>query len=318
MEVVLLLLAGSFCLVTGANDGASVVAMAARIAPRLLLPAIGVLSLAVAVAPLVSSGVAVTLARRLAAFDGHAGVAAVAVVAAATVVAVLSVRGEPTSLTLAVIGALGGAGLGWGGPVDWTLLGSVLVIAALAPAVALLLASGVTVLLARVRPRRPLRRAVTGWHHAAFGLQAVAYAANDGQKMLAVVALLVPSLAPVERPTLPPMMAVAGLFLVGTLLGLRKVAGTLGGAVLPVRPVAALTAEFSAGAAVAASAAMAAPVSMTQSVTGGLLGSNVRSGYRGIRWRVAGRLGRAWLITLPFAFGLAAAATTLLRILEGR
>jgi inorganic phosphate transporter, PiT family len=317
MEVVLLLLAAAFCLVTGANDGASVVAMAARIAPRLLLPAIGVLALAVAAAPFVSSAVAVTLAERLAAFGGHGGAAAAAVVSAVLVVGVLTLRGEPTSLTLAVIGALSGAGAGWGGTVDWSLLASVLAIAALAPAVALGLASTATILLARVRSRRPLHQAVAGWHHAAFGLQAIAYAANDGQKMLAVVALLAPALVSVHRPPALVMAAVAGLFLLGTLLGLRRVAGTLGGAILPVRPVAALTAEFSAGAAVVASAALAAPVSMTQSVTGGLLGSNVRSGYRGVRWRVAGRLGRAWLITLPSAFGLALVATALLRLLEG-
>jgi inorganic phosphate transporter, PiT family len=315
MDTALLVAAALFCVVTGANDGAAVVAMSGRISPALVLPATLVLTGVVALVPLASSEVAVTLARRLVGFEGGAGPlgALVAIVAALAVVAWLTLRGEPTSLTLAIVGALTGAGLGWGEPVAWGLLGSVLVIAAVAPFVAAALASTLTGLAARLRPRGPLRQRIERAHRVAFGLQALAYAGNDGQKMLAVAALTAPALIAAERPSALGSAVIAALFLVGTVVGLGTVARTLGGAVLPVRPTTAVTAEASAGLAVAASAALAAPVSMTQAVTGGILGSNVQSNFRGIRWQAVARIGRAWVLTLPVAFAVAAGASALLR-----
>lgn len=53
--------------------------------------------------------------------------------AAVGVVAVLSRLGIPTSLTLALVGGLTGAGLGFGLPVLWSSVWFVLAMAAIAP-----------------------------------------------------------------------------------------------------------------------------------------------------------------------------------------
>jgi inorganic phosphate transporter, PiT family len=45
----------------------------------------------------------------------------------------LAARGLPTSLTLAVVGAIAGAGVGASLPVTWGTVGGVLLLAALAP-----------------------------------------------------------------------------------------------------------------------------------------------------------------------------------------
>ncbi|HVL99017.1 MAG TPA: inorganic phosphate transporter, partial [Egibacteraceae bacterium] len=55
------------------------------------------------------------------------------------------------------------------------------------------------------------------------------------------------------------------------------------------------------------SAAVGAPVSMTQSVAAALVGAGMSYGHRRVRWRAVGRLGLAWLLTLPASAALAAA-----------
>ncbi len=308
MEVASIAAVAVFCLVTGANDGAALASMSARVVPGSLGLALLGLTAAVVVAPLFTVRVAVTLAERLVGFEGGARPVDVLVVVGVSVgvVGVLAARGEPTSLTLALVGALGGAGFGAGFPVAWAWLAGVLLTAAVAPFFAAALASVGTRIVARVPARRPIRTRLRFGHRLGFALQSVAFATNDGQKMLAVAVIALPGLVDFATPS-PWVLAVIGvLFLLGAVAGLRRVGRTLSDSVLPMRPHAAVAAELSSGTAVLLSSAIGAPVSMTQSITGGLLGSSVRTGYRRVRWGVALGVVRAWVVTLPTAFAGAA------------
>jgi inorganic phosphate transporter, PiT family len=235
----------------------------------------------------------------------------VAVAVSITVVGVLAARGEPTSLTLALVGALGGAGLGSGHTVAWGWLAGVLVTAAVAPFVAAALAAAGTRVAAGVPARRPVRSRLRLGHRIGFLLQSLAYATNDGQKMAAVVAVTLPGALVLDDPSIAVLTGIGALFLLGSVLGLRRVGRTLSDSVLPVRPPAAVAAELSSGTAVLLSSLVGAPVSMTQAITGGLLGASVRTGYRGVRWGVVLGVVRAWMVTLPAAFvgGAAVAAS---------
>lgn len=312
MEVALVVAVILFCLVTGANDGSALASMSARVSPASLGIALLVLTAVVVVVPLVTVDVAETLAQRLVNFEQGAGQLSmlVAVTVAMGVVGLLAGRGQPTSLTLALVGALGGAGFGAGLPVAWTWVVGVLLAGAVAPIAAAALASVMVWFAAQVPIRRPVRSRVLFGHRVGFGLQAVAYAANDGQKMLAVATIALPSILPLDQPAPVGLLGIGLLFLLGSVAGLRRVGRTLSDSLLRVRPPSAVTAELASGTAVLVSSLVAAPVSMTQAISGGLLGSNVRTGFRSVRWEVAIRLIRAWVVTLPAAFlaaGLVAA-----------
>lgn len=315
MDAALVVAGVVFCLVAGANDGAALASMSARVAPGSLGLALLVLAVSVAIVPLLSVGVALTLTERLVDFGGGAGARSmlVAVAVAVGIVALLAGRGQPTSLTLALVGALGGAGFGAGLPVAWGWLGGVLAAAAFAP----VLAAGIAALTVRgialLPSRGPLLPRLRVAHRAAFLVQALAYALNDGQKMLAVAALAVPTRLALEGPGVVGLAVIGVLFLVGSVLGLRRVGRTLSDGILPLRPPDAVTAEFAAAAAVIGSSLVAAPVSMTQAITGGLLGSSARTGYRRVRWGVAVRLVQAWAVTLPASFLGAAGVGSLWR-----
>lgn len=315
-----------FVLISGANDGATLIGLGLRFprSPGWLITTI--LLAALLVVPYVL-GVAVarTFTHGLAELDTADGTATflAGVVVAVVVIAILTRRGLPTSLTLAVIGGIAGAGLGAGLPVSWGRLGAVLAIGVCAPLVGLLLGYLLGVLSRRVPSHRRMSRLVSAAHLTAYTAQCVAYAANDGQKMIAVVsvALDVADRArgpgAVGRVEVPPgwMAALAVLFLVGSLISLTRVGGRLGRGLVITRPLHIVSAETAATCAVLGSSALGSPVSMTQSITAGVVGAAASEGIKRVRWQGVLNVGTAWLVTLPSSMALGCLAGLAVRLL---
>ncbi|ROR73139.1 inorganic phosphate transporter [Bogoriella caseilytica] len=304
-ETTLVLLALAFVVITGVNDGGAILAPGLRVPGLGVVRGLLVLTACVMTIPWLTSGVvAHTLADTIVE-PGPLGATALAIgfVMAVIVVVVLTRRGLPTSLSLAVIGGAAGAGWGLGAPVAWTQVGWVLSIAALAPIVGMALALLGSTLWHALRPRRYLS-AMTWGHRGAFTLQCVAYGANDGQKIL--VLLLAAGLAGADGRLSWWWYPILGVgFAGGTMLGLPRMAHSVGSGILASRPAHVVTGEFAAATAVLGSSALGAPVSMTQVIVGALLGAGIKESYRKIRWRVVRSLALAWLLTLPLAMGTA-------------
>jgi PiT family inorganic phosphate transporter len=223
-----------------------------------------------------------------------------------TVAAFLAARGLPTSLTMAIVGGLAGAGVGSGLPVAWLTTGIVAAAGLVAPLLAGVVAAGVLAGMGRLpmghSPRSRLRW-LTYW---SFGLQAFAYSANDGQSMLAVFAVAVGGTSVVEAH-LPELAVLAVAFCLGTVIGLGRVAPRLTLGLALTGPADGIAAELASAASAFAARAFGAPVSMTQTMTAGLAGARTRSGLRRVRWEQATRLVAAWAVTLPLS-GLVGAA----------
>lgn len=314
MEIALLVVAGLFAIFCGLNDGATLLVTSLKLTSLRPIVVVLVLAAMVVVVPVVlGTGVATTLAGRLVSFQDAGGRIAllIAVLAACSVVVILSTRGVPTSLTLALIGGIVGAGLGGQLPIAWSWVAAVMLVAALAPLVAMLAAFAVVQLWAWSPLPGRVERQVRHAHRLGVAAQAVAYGSNDGQKMLAVFTLALPAAGVTgDRITVTPwvLSATGVLFCAGTLAGARRYGVRLGSGVLPLTPVHAATAQLSSAVVVAGSTAIGAPVSMTQAVTGALVGSGLSQGTGRIRWRhVLGIVG-AWVLTLPVAGMLSAAA----------
>jgi PiT family inorganic phosphate transporter len=296
-EAMLMLLAAAFAVVNGANDGGAMVATQLRVPANRPLTTIALLAGALAVVPLViGTGVADTLTSGLirTSQSNEAVVVATGVAAAIVVVAVLSRLGLPTSLTLGTVGGIVGAGLGLGLPVVGGGVGRVVLIGIAAPIVGALVAQRL-VAAPEVARRQWGTRGLVTLALGATVAQAVAYAANDGQKMLAMVAVTPMGIRAVV------VLGVAALFAVGAVVGLRAAAGTLSGALVRGNPHEEVTAQLGAAVAVLSSAALGVPVSMTQAVAGGLVGTGMLRGVRQVRWRIAAQLVLAWVLTLPSA-----------------
>lgn len=301
------LLAGMFALITGVNDGGAMLGTGLKMPSVRPMYGLLMLVIAVVVVPAISYRVAVTFTTRLTSLRGEDGrlAMAVAVVVALLVVTVLNQRGQPTSLTLAIVGAITGSGLGWGLPVSVDGVVFVLAVGLLAPFAGATVAAVARRLLVRLSDGR--RLAV--WHRAGFGLQCLAYAANDGQKMLAVFMV---ALGFQGAP--PAICALIGLlFALGALYGLPRAGRTLSREILASRPLHSVSAELAGGVTVIGCALAGAPVSMTQVIAGGLIGAGMAETTRRIRWPAAMKIVIAWLLTLPVSGVLAAVAALLVK-----
>ncbi|NJP98687.1 inorganic phosphate transporter [Nonomuraea sp. FMUSA5-5] len=302
-----------FVLVTGANDGAALIGLGLRFpkAPGWLAVALPAAAL-IGVPYVLGVAVAATFTERLAGLGSEGGAAAflAGVVIAVGVVAVLAGRGLPTSLTLAVVGGITGAGFGAGLPVSAAGLGTVLAVGALAPLAGVLFGYLLAACSRRVPSHGRMPRLVLAAHLLAYTAQCVAYAVNDGQKMVAVVSVAlevgrhgVGGIGPVSVG--PAWMALLVLvFLTGALTSLPTVGARLGRGLVLARPLYVVSAETAAAGAVLGSSVLGAPVSMTQSVTAGVVGAAASEGSRRVRWQGVANMGTAWLVTLPSSMAL--------------
>ena len=306
----LLASASGFAVVSGANDGAALTAMGTR--TRRITPtvAIAVLMILVALGPLlVGTAVATTLAHRLVSFQGEEGRLALlaAVISSLAVVFVLNKRGTPTSLTLSLTGGIVGAGLGAGLPVQWPVIAGVLAVGLAAPLLSA--PAGWLVYRAMGGPagRFIARHWIDGAQYAGYLLLALAYSANDAQKMVAIVAIGSSAQLDPVAATVPGQIAIAGLFGAGILLTLRTMASRVGEGVMYIRTPHFIATSVGSSCVVLASAALGVPVSTTQAATGAAVGSGVATSPFGVRWKAVSRIGVAWIVTLPLSLGLGAA-----------
>ncbi|NUW44520.1 inorganic phosphate transporter [Nonomuraea rhodomycinica] len=314
-----------FVLISGANDGATLIGLGLRFPHTPGWGAAALLVVVLSTGPyLLGVAVARTFTEGLAGLGTSEGatVFLAGVVTALAVVGALTAKGLPTSLTLAVIGGITGAGLGAGLPVSWRALAAVLAVGAGAPLAGLGLGYLLGSLSRRVPSSRRMPRLVLGAHVLAYAAQCVAYAVNDGQKMIAVVSVAVDvgrnglgRVGPVHVSAFwTAVMAL--VFLAGAMTSLVGVGERLGRGLVITRPLHVVSAETAATGAVLGSSALGSPVSMTQSVAAGVVGVVASEGGRRLRWRAVLNVGTAWLVTLPSSMALGCLAGLGLRLLR--
>ncbi|MGD0985767.1 MAG: inorganic phosphate transporter [Acidimicrobiales bacterium] len=309
LTTILLAVAVVFAVVKGLNDGASLVAVTSAGISLMPLAAVLTLGGALVVGPLlVGTRVATTFAIGLVPAHGASGRLSflIGISAAMAVSAFLATRGLPTSLTMAIVGGLAGAGAGSGLPVAWSTVAIVVAVGLGAPLLAGIVASLVLSGLGRLPRGRSTQSRLRWLNYSSFGLQALAYSANDGQSMLAVFAVAVSGTSAVEAH-LPELTVLAVAFCSGAVLGLGRVGRSLTRALVLTGPADGIAAELASTASAFAARAFGAPVSMTQTMTAGLAGARTRAGLRRVRWEQAARLMTAWAVTLPLSAFVGAA-----------
>jgi PiT family inorganic phosphate transporter len=215
----------------------------------------------------------------------------------------------------AAIAASGFDAVDWGGHDGWRPTGVAGTLASLALAPVLgASAAYVALRLARRALRRATRRfeqPVRETQLVMSGLLALGQGANDAQKSIGVIALVLfangttSSVAAPFSATLAAALAMAA----GTLLGGWGIVKTIGRRIYPLRSLDSLASETSSAAVILAATFAGAPVSGTHVVSSSVVGiGGGRRRWGRIRWAVVSEVGIAWLTTIPAtaAFGAAA------------
>jgi PiT family inorganic phosphate transporter len=232
--------------------------------------------------------------------------------------------GLPSSSSHALFGGLIGAtvaGIGWSG-VHWTgdgskldgVVGKVILPGVASPVIAAVVAMLGTSLIYRFTAKLAARHQDDGFRWGQIGtasLVALAHGTNDAQKTMGVITLALIGYGSWTSTTSIPLwvkFACAAAIALGTYVGGWRIIRTLGKGITEIEPRQGTAAQGAAAAVILASSQLGFALSTTHVATGSILGSGLGRPGAHVRWRVAGRMVVAWVITLPMA-GVVGAAT---------
>jgi len=224
--------------------------------------------------------------------------------------------GIPTSSSHALIGGFAGAAVAKAGFAALLPSGlfRILIFIVLAPVLGLCLGFALMVItLWTVRRIRPSR--VDGLFRRLQLLSAAAYSlghgTNDAQKTMGIIAILLFSagyLGPDFYVPVWVILAAHAAIGLGTLAGGWRIVKTMGMRLTKLRPIGGFCAETAGAVMLIGTAVAGIPVSTTHTITGSIMGVGATQRFSAVRWGVAHNIIWAWILTIPLAGLIAAAA----------
>ena len=231
--------------------------------------------------------------------------------------------GLPSSSSHALIGGVVGSAFAAAGAdavLGDGILGKVLIPAVIAPVVAFLIGAIAILLIYWIVGRqRPgvvsrgfrLGQIVSG------GMFSLAHGTNDAQKTMGIITLALIVNGNLGGGSDPPFWVVvsaATAIALGTYSGGWRIIKTMGTRIHKMDPAQGFAAQGAGAAVILASSHYGFPLSTTQVIAGGVMGSGAAKRLSAVRWGVAGNIIAAWLLTLPAAAGVGAAVYGFTRI----
>jgi PiT family inorganic phosphate transporter len=218
--------------------------------------------------------------------------------------------GIPSSSSHALIGgvigstiaAAGGHGVLWHG-----LFQKVIIPAGMSPVIAGLIATIGTWLVYRISRGVPDRVRSHGFRLGQIGsasMVSLAHGTNDAQKTMGIITLALIANGTVGANAQAPFWVILSCALaisLGTYTGGWRVIRTLGKGLVEIESPQGMAAESSSAAVILLSSHFGYSLSTTHVATGSILGTGLGKKGAEVRWRVAGRMAFAWLLTLPAA-----------------
>lgn len=231
--------------------------------------------------------------------------------------------GLPSSSSHALIGGLIGAGFAKGGLHAVVFGGIAKTVAGivLSPLIGLLLAQFLVLVVRWVALRltpfavdRTFRILQLG----SAAMYSLGHGGNDAQKTMGIIAILLYSQGMLGNEFHVPFWVVitcqAAMGL-GTLMGGWRIVHTMGSRITKLKPIQGFCAESGGAITLFLATGLGVPVSTTHTITGAIVGVGAAQRTAAVRWHVAQRIVTAWVLTLPAAGIIGAAAYLLVSFL---
>jgi PiT family inorganic phosphate transporter len=326
-DVILVIVVGTalaFDFTNGFHDTANVVATSISTGAARPQVAIGIASLLNFVGAFISISVAATVANDVV----NAAVITPTIVFAGLIGAIAWNLitwsfGLPSSSSHALIGGVVGSAVAAAGLeavlVDG-LVGKVLIPAVIAPVLAFLVAGLAIGLVYRVVGRQRPGTVTRGFKYGQIisgGLLALAHGTNDAQKTMGVITLALIANGSLGANAEPPLWVIASAataIALGTYSGGWRIIKTTGTRIIKMDAAQGFSAQGAGAAVILASTHFGFPLSTTHVINGGVMGAGAGKRVSAVRWGVAGNIVAAWLLTLPAAAAIGAAAYGMTRI----
>ena len=224
--------------------------------------------------------------------------------------------GIPSSSSHALIGGLVGAGFAKSGFA--ALIGSgivkTLAFIVISPLLGFALGSVLMVVVSRVFFRGTPGR-LDRWFRrlqlVSAALYSLGHGGNDAQKSIGLIwLLLIGSGFSLASDPLPGWVVVScyGAIGLGTLFGGWRIVRTMGQKLTKLKPVGGFCAETGGAVTIFLASALGAPISTTHTITGAIVGVGSVRPRGGVRWGLASVIVWAWILTIPCAALVSAAA----------
>ena len=309
--VVIITFALIFDFYNGMNDAAN--SIATIVSTRVLTPMQAVVWAAafnflaafifgVSVATTIGKGIVdVSIVNNVVIFSGLVG----AIILSAT----CTHFGLPISVSHAIIGGYGGAGIAKAGFHALVLSGftKVVIFIFLAPIMGFIISlvfSILTMWLVRNRSPKGVDRYFRKLQLVSSALFSLSHGSNDAQKTIGIISIVLFTNGMLGSSFYVPFWVIImsySVIAMGTMIGGWKVIKTLGMRVTKLTPFGGFSAETSAGITIIFASLLGIPVSTTHTITGSIIGVGSIKSFSAVRWGVARNILWAWVLTIPLS-----------------
>lgn len=222
--------------------------------------------------------------------------------------------GIPTSSSHALVGGLIGAGVALAGldAVVWSGTSKVLLFIVVSPIAGLVAAfflSAVVMNVARKKSRHQVNKWFRKLQIASAATLSLTHGANDAQKGMGIIALVVAINAGTVTSgfSLPlwVQLSCQTAISLGTFFGGWRIVKTMATRITKLDPSQGFSAETGAAGMLFATAAFGIPVSTTHTISGAIMGVGATRRLSAVRWGVGRRIVIAWILTIPASASVA-------------
>ncbi len=223
--------------------------------------------------------------------------------------ATLTKMGMPISCSHALIGALMGASVAYGGVeiLNFAGLEKIFLSLLISPAIGVVLGYFVMKLLLKYFGTHSpgfLNKYFGRFQLVSSAFMAFSHGSNDAQKAMGIITLALVSdgvLSSMEVPFWVILTCAMAMGL-GTAMGGWRVIKTLGVNMLKLEPIHGFAAETTAAMTIIVSSHYGLPVSTTHVIATSIMGVGSTKRFSAVRWGLAGKIIMAWIFTLPVCF----------------
>jgi PiT family inorganic phosphate transporter len=223
--------------------------------------------------------------------------------------------GIPSSSSHALIGGMIGAGMAKAGTAALVAAGIYKTVAfiVISPLLGLVLGATVMIAISWIFFRRS-PYTVDQWFRRlqllSSALYSIGHGSNDAQKTMGLIWLMLISAGSASSARIPSWVVAScyAAMALGTLFGGWRIVKTMGQRITKLKPVNGFCAETGGALTLFLATSLGIPVSTTHTITGAIVGVGSTQRVSAVRWGVAGNIVIAWVLTLPAAAAVAAAA----------
>jgi inorganic phosphate transporter, PiT family len=135
------------------------------------------------------------------------------------------------------------------------------------------------------------------------GFMALSHGGNDAQKSMGIItmALVATGTIPVFAVPLWVKIACAAAMALGTAFGGWRIIKTIGRNVMEMKFIHGFAAETAAASVITVATHLGAPISTTHVISSSIMGVSSSRRLSSVRWKIAGNIVTAWVLTIPAA-----------------